>query len=64
MKLKKIQIQNGGFFKMVEILSSVILINGNFKMADLCRKSGRDKISARGPHIGPKVHHTDEKLKD
>jgi hypothetical protein len=27
-------------------------------------KSGRDKISARGPQIGPNVHHTDEKLKD
>jgi hypothetical protein len=27
-------------------------------------KSGRDKISACGPHIGPNVHHTDEKLKD
>jgi hypothetical protein len=26
-------------------------------------KSGQDKISARGPKIGPKVHHTDEKLK-
>jgi hypothetical protein len=25
-------------------------------------KSGRDKISARGPQIGPNVHHTDEKL--
>jgi hypothetical protein len=22
------------------------------------------KISARGPQIGPNVHHTDEKLKD
>jgi hypothetical protein len=27
-------------------------------------KSGRDKILARGPQIGPNVHHTDEKLKD
>jgi hypothetical protein len=28
-------------------------------------KSGRDKkISARGPQIGPNVHHTDEKSKD
>jgi hypothetical protein len=51
-------------FKMVEILSSVILIYGNFKMADLCRKSGQDKISARGPQIGPKVHNIDEKLND
>jgi hypothetical protein len=27
-------------------------------------ESGRDKISAREPQIGPNVHHTDEKLKD
>jgi hypothetical protein len=27
-------------------------------------KSGRDKISARGPQIGPNVHNTDEKLRD
>jgi hypothetical protein len=27
-------------------------------------KSGRDKISAHGPQIGPNVHHTHEKLKD
>jgi hypothetical protein len=26
-------------------------------------KSGRDKISARGPQIGPYVHHPDERLK-
>jgi hypothetical protein len=25
---------------------------------------GEIKISARGPQIGPNVHHTDEKLKD
>jgi hypothetical protein len=27
-------------------------------------KSGRDKIFARGPQIGPDLHHIDEKLKD
>jgi hypothetical protein len=27
-------------------------------------KVGEIKISARGPQIGPNVHHTDEKLKD
>jgi hypothetical protein len=27
-------------------------------------KSGRDKISSRGPKIGPNVHHTDKELKD
>jgi hypothetical protein len=27
-------------------------------------KSGRDKISARGPQMGPNLHHTDEKLKN
>jgi hypothetical protein len=27
-------------------------------------KVGEIKISARGLHIGPNVHHTDEKLKD
>jgi hypothetical protein len=25
---------------------------------------GREKISARGPQIGPYVHHIDEKLKE
>jgi hypothetical protein len=25
---------------------------------------GKINISARGPQIGPNVHHTDEKLKD
>jgi hypothetical protein len=27
-------------------------------------KVGEIKFSARGPQIGPHVHHTDEKLKD
>jgi hypothetical protein len=27
-------------------------------------KVGEIKISARGPQIGPNVHHTDEKSKD
>jgi hypothetical protein len=30
----------------------------------LRKKSGRDKISARGPQIGANVHHTDEKLQE
>jgi hypothetical protein len=55
------------FSKMFILTKSKKPLHHNFffeKVLDGWIKSGRDKISARGPQIGPSVQHTDEKLKD
>jgi hypothetical protein len=72
---KKTYAQNSMWYDRVILFNELLIVDTNTLFWTINRvidnsltrvwiKSGRDKISARGPHIMPNVNHTDEKSKD